>query len=276
MNTCKVCHIEKPDSLFVQIKGKRVGLVCRMCRNDQMAATRRNRESIAVAKAEKLLLVQSGLAICSKCGETKPDAEYPQQFGKRWGSVCSSCTGELKKKWFKASQYGQEIQARADKLADRRKATKERIAKRILDSAFSVSLEAETVCSICGIEKPNTDFAVVKGKRHGKRCLECASIATQVYCKRKFEESPSAFRARRTHEAGLRRAEMAKRMPLWSDKMAIKTIYMNRPEGYHVDHIIPLFGKNVSGLHIASNLQYLPAMENMKKNCKYDVMAQFK
>jgi hypothetical protein len=39
--------------------------------------------------------------------------------------------------------------------------------------------------------------------------------------------------------------------------------------GHHVDHVLPLCGKLVSGLHVAANLQYLPARINSGKGNRF-------
>ena len=63
--------------------------------------------------------------------------------------------------------------------------------------------------------------------------------------------------------------------PKWSEKDRITVLYekakwLESLTGlkYHVDHIIPLRGKNVSGLHVWENLQILEASINMSKGNK--------
>lgn len=51
----------------------------------------------------------------------------------------------------------------------------------------------------------------------------------------------------------------------------IKEIYDKCPTGYQVDHIIPLQGYLVSGLHIETNLQYLTCEDNSRKSNKYEI-----
>ena len=40
---------------------------------------------------------------------------------------------------------------------------------------------------------------------------------------------------------------------------------------WHVDHVIPLRGENVSGLHVPTNLQVIPAVENIRKKNSFVV-----
>ena len=66
-----------------------------------------------------------------------------------------------------------------------------------------------------------------------------------------------------------RRTAKLQRIVGWTDHKAIKEFYINCPKGYAVDHIVPLQGTNVSGLHVLNNLQYLTAKENSSKGNKW-------
>lgn len=60
-----------------------------------------------------------------------------------------------------------------------------------------------------------------------------------------------------------------RRVPDWSEAELIREFYANTPDGYQVDHIVPLNGRLVSGLHVLKNLQYLPAEDNKRKANKF-------
>lgn len=66
-----------------------------------------------------------------------------------------------------------------------------------------------------------------------------------------------------------RRANRINRTPSWANLKEIKVFYENCPKNHHVDHIVPLCGSIVSGLHVLNNLQYLPATENLSKGNKF-------
>lgn len=65
-----------------------------------------------------------------------------------------------------------------------------------------------------------------------------------------------------------RRVKKLNAQPKWVNEFEIKKIYEKCPKGMEVDHIIPIQGKNVSGLHVPWNLQYLTPEENQKKSNK--------
>lgn len=78
------------------------------------------------------------------------------------------------------------------------------------------------------------------------------------------------------HWAALRRKQIRKQTPQWANLEAIKHVYKTRQEieaktgtPHHVDHIIPLRGDYISGLHVADNLQVIPATKNLQKGNKW-------
>jgi hypothetical protein len=69
-----------------------------------------------------------------------------------------------------------------------------------------------------------------------------------------------------------RRGSIKQMTPSWANKFFISEIYdlaKRRREitgiNWDVDHIIPLKGKTVCGLHVETNLRVIPASENRRK-----------
>lgn len=65
------------------------------------------------------------------------------------------------------------------------------------------------------------------------------------------------------------KAKGIERIVPWTNMQEISKFYSMCPEGYHVDHVVPMQGELVSGLHVLANLQYLSAYENIKKHNKF-------
>jgi DNA-binding transcriptional MerR regulator len=134
------------------------------------------------------------------------------------------------------------------------------------------SLLRKTVAkTLCGPRPPRTNNR--KRIYTDEQRLERQRIRKAKY-RNKNRDKINASKAKR-HAGKLNRT------PTWLrpvDFKLIQEIYTiakrlteKTGELYHVDHIIPLQGKIVSGLHIPTNLQVLKAADNLKKNNLYTV-----
>jgi hypothetical protein len=95
-----------------------------------------------------------------------------------------------------------------------------------------------------------------------------------------LSKTPSR-KAHANQQTAIRRATFYQRIPNWlskKDKQEIKQIYLKaqlitEQTGikHDVDHILPLRGKDVSGLHVLNNLQIIPKELNLKKGNKSNV-----
>jgi hypothetical protein len=91
------------------------------------------------------------------------------------------------------------------------------------------------------------------------------------YRQQYYRENRHLFRAQWS------RYRAARRTPKWADLNKIAEIYklagdLSQASGvkHHVDHIIPLRGDGVCGLHVENNLRVVPAEVNLSKGNKFD------
>jgi len=74
-----------------------------------------------------------------------------------------------------------------------------------------------------------------------------------------------------------RRSREARASPAWTDHGAIAAIYQMASRAslctgiqFHVDHVLPIRGKTVSGMHVPENLRMLPKIANLRKGNRFD------
>lgn len=150
-------------------------------------------------------------------------------------------------------------------------------------------------CAKCGVIHPEDNFFLSEERVRGVQpfCKNCEEKKSVLYYNKNtekilmnskeyyysnsakiakthkiyFEEHKGEFNAR----TAKRRASKLLRTPTWSNLERIKEFYKNCPAGCHVDHIVPLQGELVSGLHVENNLQYLAVYDNLSKGNSFKV-----
>jgi hypothetical protein len=81
--------------------------------------------------------------------------------------------------------------------------------------------------------------------------------------------------AARAAERMKRIADQRQRTPAWADHEKIRAFYRLAAAfsklyvPHHVDHIVPLNGEHVSGIHVEHNLRVIPASDNLRKGAGF-------
>lgn len=75
---------------------------------------------------------------------------------------------------------------------------------------------------------------------------------------------------KREHAARTRKGLDHRATPAWADQDELIEVYLHCPDDMYVDHIVPLNGALVCGLHCPANLQYLTPLDNHFKGSILD------
>jgi len=187
------------------------------------------------------------LRICTKCSQSKPETAFARNGKNGLHTGCKRCACEAAKMW-RASN------PEAAKERDRLKHEKHRESNLIRMREYNVA----------NAEKRGE----IERARYER---EKDNIKERVAKYRK--DNPSLIRAWNNG----RRANEKRATPGWADYQGIAKFYsvatetsVATGEKHHVDHIIPLNGKLVCGLHVQHNLQVISATENLKKGHRFE------
>lgn len=181
----------------------------------------------------------SNTKVCSKCGVEKALTEFSKRAKASDGhsSYCKQCA-----KAMDAKHYAK---------------NKDHIIKK------------NTAYAKANREQSNSSKRKWRAKNPEK---QNASIRA---CK---EAKPELYKAISNNAKARRRAAKIQATPEWADNKAISAIYKEAQRlqdalgiPMHVDHIVPLRGDLVCGLHVETNLQVIPAPLNLRKSNKFEV-----
>lgn len=200
---------------------------------------------------------------CNKCEEEKPVASFSKRSRSNDGlqNQCKQCKsayyGENKERQnANTKAWYQENKERHRELTSRRYQDNKESESAKRKARYQQNKDKENATNNAWYEA-NRDKKLAKGR--------------EWYSNNKALVNASTTK---------RRLAKLQRTPPWADMSAIAEFYVEAKRleeltgiQFHVDHIVPLQGELVSGLHVPANLQLLPAHENLSKSNSFEVAA---
>jgi len=234
---------------------------------------------------------------CSRCGDDYPSTtEYWATKQSKLLAICRACRSATARAWYAANKakvsarkasYSEE-QKEALRVVARQRYAEDPTKSIAATRAWQAANQAAVRKAALKWRENNKELAYQRNvewlKSHPQATRRYNTRATDTPEKRAYKSRLSIrWAAHNPDKANAikakRRASKISRTPPWLTQehfQAIQAIYkqakvLSDTTGvlHHVDHIVPLQGLNVSGLHVPWNLQVLTATDNLSKGNKF-------
>lgn len=217
--------------------------------------------------------------ICSRCKQDLlPDNFYQYKSGK-YARYCKPCNIQYRKEYY--TKNSERIKTKTRKWsAD----NKER--KAASDKAYALNNKEKIATASREYAQRNKDKINAYSNEWRAKNLEKTRGVESAYrdrnrdaCNKRVSDWKKANRDKLCYYSSIRRSAMLNAVPSWYgefDDFVITEAYKlaqlrNKVTGvsWHVDHIVPIKGVTVSGLHCANNIAVIPWIDNILKGNRY-------
>ena len=215
------------------------------------------------------------MPVCKKCQQDKPEVEFYFKAAGRLATSCKVCHNSQVKKWQEANKEKVKGYIRAycrksyaqnpEKHRDKSRVYPEKNLEKAMRTKWKSYRKKQE--NLDEKEKSRRHRNAIKWRAEN---IEKCRLAVKTHRERhpyKHNAKEAKRRAAkvRATPAWLTFIELAQIQEMYDLSIAVS---MQTGIKHHVDHIVPLRSKLVTGLHVPWNLRIIPAHENLKKNNK--------